>query len=291
MKVSNNSLITKGLAKVRINEAEYMRGKPLLPSGILSLKILIRESYLDSNATTSMIRTQLSNLETYIGQVGNDVNKFNKHVQTLLEALNARGETTSDLLTNLFKGYAACSDKTFVRYIADKQAEYEEGQSFDPIELMVIAETKYKILKTKEIWEAPSEEETKLIALESRFTELKKRFADKRKKPKEKKQEGGPKKKARKEKFAPKPDFLRKAPVDSEISKPKEWNGATWYWCHQRTGGKCDGHWRTHKPSECKGMAKKKERKYELPKSNRSSDMKLVINEAIEEIQGGYQSE
>jgi hypothetical protein len=66
----NNSLTTEGLAKVRINEAKYMRGKPLLPSGILFLKILIRESYLDSNATTSMIRTQLSNLDTYIGQVG-----------------------------------------------------------------------------------------------------------------------------------------------------------------------------------------------------------------------------
>jgi hypothetical protein len=85
----NNSLTTEGLAKVRINEAEYIRGKPLLPSGILFLKILIRESYLDSDATTSMIRTQLSNLDTYIGQVRNDVNKFNKHVQTLLEALNA----------------------------------------------------------------------------------------------------------------------------------------------------------------------------------------------------------
>jgi hypothetical protein len=109
-----------------------MRGNPPLPSGLLFLKIVIRESYLDSNATSSMIRTQLSK-DTYIGQVGNDINKFNKHVQALLEALNVRSETTSDLLTNLFKGNAACSDKTFVRYIADKQAEYEEGKNFDPI--------------------------------------------------------------------------------------------------------------------------------------------------------------
>jgi hypothetical protein len=76
-----NSLTKEGLAKVRINEAEYMRGIPLLPSGILFLKILIRESYLDSNATTSMIRTKLTNLDTYIGQVGNDIDKFNKYVQ------------------------------------------------------------------------------------------------------------------------------------------------------------------------------------------------------------------
>ena len=162
----NNSLTMEGLAKVRINEAEYMRGNPTLPSGLLFLKILIRESYLDSNATTSMIRTKLSNLDTYIGQVGNDISKFNKYVQTLLEALNARGETTTDLLTNLFKGYAACSDKTFVKYIADKQADYEEGKDLESNELMVLAENKYKILKTKEIWEAPSEEEAKLISTE-----------------------------------------------------------------------------------------------------------------------------
>ena len=142
----NNSLTMEGLAKVRINEAEYMRGNPTLPSGLLFLKILIRESYLDSNATTSMIRTKLSNLDTYIGQVGNDINKFNKYVQTLLEALNARGETTTDLLTNLFIGYAACSDKTFVKYIADKQADYEEGKDLEPNELMVLADNKYKIL-------------------------------------------------------------------------------------------------------------------------------------------------
>jgi hypothetical protein len=54
-----------------------------------------------------MIRTKLTNLDVYMGQVGNDIDKFNKYVQNLLEALNARGETTTDLLTNLFKGYTA----------------------------------------------------------------------------------------------------------------------------------------------------------------------------------------
>ena len=284
----NNSLTMEGLAKVRINEAEYMRGNPTLPSGLLFLKILIRESYLDSNATTSMIRTKLSNLDTYIGQVGSDINKFNKYVQTLLEALNARGETTTDLLTNLFKGYAACSDKTFVKYIADKQADYEEGKDLEPNELMVLAENKYKILKTKEIWEAPSEEEAKLIALEARFTELKKKMADKRKRVN---QEVGPKKKkARNDnKYPPKPDFLRKAPVNSEISVPKEWNGTKWYWCHEKTGGKCEGQWRTHKPSDCKGIAKKKDNKSSKPR--KLNEKKVVIQEAVAEIQGGYQSE
>jgi hypothetical protein len=209
-----------GKSTNRINEAEYMRGNPPLPSGLLFLKILIRESYLDSNATTSMIRTKLTNLDAYMGGVGNDIDKF---VQTLLEALNARGETTTDLLTNLFKGYATCSDKTFVRYISGKQADYEEGKNMDAMELMILAENKYKILKTKEIWEAPSAEKTKLVALEARFAELKKKLADKRKKVKEARTEGGtkqkPTKKSTKQNFAAKPDFLRKAPDDSEVKR------------------------------------------------------------------------
>ena len=39
-------------------------------SGILLLKIIIRESHLDSNATTDSIRTQLSNLDEYITTLG-----------------------------------------------------------------------------------------------------------------------------------------------------------------------------------------------------------------------------
>jgi hypothetical protein len=110
-----------------------------------------------------MIRTKLTNLDTYIGQIGNDIGKSDKYVQNLLEALDARGETTTDFLANLFNGYAECSDKAFVRYIADKQEDYEEGKSIDSTELMTLAGSKFKILKTKEIWEAPSDEETKLI--------------------------------------------------------------------------------------------------------------------------------
>jgi hypothetical protein len=74
----NNFLTKEGLANVRINEAKCMRGTPSLPSGPFYLKILIRESCLDYNATTTMIRTRLTNLDAHMGQVGNDIDKFNK---------------------------------------------------------------------------------------------------------------------------------------------------------------------------------------------------------------------
>ena len=82
-----------------VNEELYKFGRR--QGGACLLKVLIRESYLDSNATSSMIRIKLSNLDEYIVQVKHDIGKFNNYVKVLVETLRARGETTSDLITNL----------------------------------------------------------------------------------------------------------------------------------------------------------------------------------------------
>ena len=47
-----HSLSVQGMAKVNIHDDQYMIGKPKIPSALCFLKVLIRESYLDSNATT-----------------------------------------------------------------------------------------------------------------------------------------------------------------------------------------------------------------------------------------------
>ena len=43
------------------------------PFGNLLLKILIRESYLDTDATTSGIRSKLANIHNYLTMVGHDI--------------------------------------------------------------------------------------------------------------------------------------------------------------------------------------------------------------------------
>jgi predicted deacetylase len=60
---------------------------------------------------------------------------MNLHVQSLIEALNVRGETTTDLLTNLFKGYKAAKDEKFIKYIEKKEEYYEEGNGLGANEL------------------------------------------------------------------------------------------------------------------------------------------------------------
>ena len=90
------------------------------PSGNLLLKVLIRDSYLDKNATTSGIRIKLANVHNYLPTVRHDIPLFNMYVKKQVYSLKARGEHTSDMLMNLFKAYVISSDKAFVRYIEKK---------------------------------------------------------------------------------------------------------------------------------------------------------------------------
>jgi len=83
-----------------------------------------------------MIRTKLSNLDEYLTETNSEILKFNNHVRMFIDSLTTRGETTQDLLTNLFRAYAACSNSTFVKYVADIQTKWEDGEDLTPEKLM-----------------------------------------------------------------------------------------------------------------------------------------------------------
>ena len=44
-------------------------------------------------------------------------------------------------------------------------------------------------------------------------------------------------------------------PLADKLNEPRMWNGKPWHWCSPKTGGKCKGAYRRHKPSKCKGIA------------------------------------
>jgi hypothetical protein len=120
-----NSISKEGKSKMTIwKDQHHVNG---LPSGDLLLKVIVRESHLDTNATISTIRTKLSNLDTCMLSIGGDITKFNTYVKGLVEFLNARGETTTDLLINLFKGCLEVEDKSFNLCVLRKQEECDEG--------------------------------------------------------------------------------------------------------------------------------------------------------------------
>ena len=135
---------------------------------------MIGQSYLDSNATTKFIQESLSNLDDYMIKVNSDIEKFNEHVEDLMDSLTARGEESQDLLANLFKAYAACEDGNFRDYMELKESSFDEGQAFTAEQLMQLAMDKYAILKHKNKWMAQSEEQKKIVALEAQVLKLQK---------------------------------------------------------------------------------------------------------------------
>ena len=116
------------------------------PSGVLFLKVLIRESHIDTNTITRHIRKKLSELDKYLKTVGYNVVQLNDHAKDLMNSLRARGESSTDLVSNLFKAYKSAHDKNFRRYIAAKEDDYDEGYNMPPEQLMQRVSNKYQTL-------------------------------------------------------------------------------------------------------------------------------------------------
>ncbi len=233
-KCLHNSLSKVGRDKVTLHREAYCIGGQ--PVGVLLLKTIIQQSHIDTNATTSAIRHALATLDTYMPVVSYDITKFNQYVRTQLEALQARGETTHDLTTNLFRAFLTVKDKDFKEYIKRKESDYEENnERLEPEKLMSLAENRYKIRKLRGIWNAPSPEDEKIIALEAKLKQLETQADNKTNTSK-----GNQKRKSTVE------DWMLVKPKPGE-PEDKQVNGKDWHWCpkHEK--------WTRHKASECQG--------------------------------------
>lgn len=244
-----NSLSSAGRAKISIWDNDYTVNGQL--AGVPMLKVIIRESDVDTQATTAYIRRQLASLDTYMKTIDSDINKFNLHVRSLIRQLEKRRQTSQDLLTNLFKGYKAASDHRFVEYIERKEEEYEEGDDIYPDELMILAATKYKIRTRNGDWNAPTPEEAKILALEAKIQSMTKKEKknskdtgkDNKKTEKDRKNKGNHNKKD-------KPAWMTKPPTENEKGKSKKVDGKEYWWCEAL---KC---WARHHPTDCRAKEK-----------------------------------
>jgi hypothetical protein len=136
--------------------------------GACLLKTVISLSYPDTQAMTSDICTKLTKTDAKIKELGYDIIKFNDWAKEQLATLAAHGETTTNLMVDLFKGYEAVPDMEFVTYIASKKSQYEEGKALTMDELMELAQNKYKGKKQAKMWNTPtSKEQEQIIALEA----------------------------------------------------------------------------------------------------------------------------
>ena len=160
-----NSITKSAIKRVTMWKDEYTVNDHV--SGNLLFKILVRESGLDTKTTAMYIRNSLGDLATYMNEVGDDILKFNTYVKGLVRSLHEHGEYSSDLLINVTKGYLACKDKQFKRYISTIIERDED----DPLsiltvdQLMVKAANKYKSSVQNGTWKAPDDVDRELMAL------------------------------------------------------------------------------------------------------------------------------
>jgi hypothetical protein len=145
---------------------------PIL-SGPLFLKLTISQAHVDSRATLSFICKSLTQLDTKMVELHLDVKLFNFYGKAQIKNLSARGETCSDLLINLFKGYKATSDLNFLAFLRRKENSYEEGEDISARSLMADA-LKFKVRKLVGKCSAPSKEQGQILVLTAQLELLNK---------------------------------------------------------------------------------------------------------------------
>jgi hypothetical protein len=74
----------------------------------------MQKAIIDTSTTSSLLRENLSSLDTYMVTIKSNIKEFNEYVKQNYEGLLARGERCNDIMINLFKGYMAASDSEFV---------------------------------------------------------------------------------------------------------------------------------------------------------------------------------
>ena len=247
------SLSLVGFRKVQTWHAQWHIKE--VPCSLLLIKIIIREAYIDTQATTRILREHLSSLPVKLAEFKGDITQLNSFVIVTKDQLSARGETTTDLLANLFKGYLSSQDKNFREYMEKKQEDYDEGKDYTSESLMELASNKYKTLVENGKWMSKSPEEEKILALEAKLAKLTKPAASSNntKTGQNKSNTSGTsssgnknnRRRSRNKEIAP---WKLQFPGQAFISagQPKIVNGRKYYWCHKHRM------FTAHKSSECR---------------------------------------
>ena len=243
-----SSLTLPGFRKIQVwHDAWHVNG---VPAAFLLIKVIIREAFIDTQATTRILREHLSSLPDKLGEFKGDIDQLNAFVKVTQDQLSARGETTHDLLANLFKGYLSSSDINFRRYIEKKQEDFDDGTVFTVDGLMNQASNKFKTLVQAGKWLAPTDEQAKILALETKLNKFGKKSSSMKQagssKPNSFNSNSGNSsgKKGKRESPAWMTKFPGKAFVDGNKTKVRD--GRTYWWCkkHKRF---C-----MHQTSECR---------------------------------------
>jgi hypothetical protein len=175
-----NSLTLDFLKTITSESAAYhvpalLASNGAVPAGALLLKLIsISNAHVDSRATVTFIRNSLRKLDAKMIQLDSNVVEFNLYLKAQVLSLAQRGETTTDLLVNLFEGYKAADDVEFKDLLKRKENEYNEGKDVTVPNLMadMVAKCRSRVLHKE--WSAPTkEQEEQILALSAQVQQLK----------------------------------------------------------------------------------------------------------------------
>jgi hypothetical protein len=229
--------IAKEVNKYKIE----VQGRPYF-DGPAYLRAIIEHTYTNTKANVTAARENLANLKEYMeGLNDSNITQFNEHVKTQIEMLDAAGARTTELVTNLFKGYSRVKDKAFREWVRLKKLQYNEGTyqiDDDARDFMEAAKKHYTDALLAKEWMQADDEQQTILALQTEVRELK---ASKAKgKYSSDKHKGGSTKK--------RPSEWDWKHVPPKFGEPntKKYKGKLYYWCKNHSL------WCLHKPKECK---------------------------------------
>ena len=258
------SLSAEAMDKVLLRSTDYIvAGRH---SGVALLKVIIEMSHIDTNATARILKEKLAMLPKAMVDVDYNVESFNMYVTKQVRGLAARGIDPPDLLGNLFSGYKAAVDRDFVDWVKRKSQDYDAGEDLQPELFMKLAQNMYQTAIEDGTWNAPSPEQSKIIAMEAEIASLRK-----------KKQVTPNSSTSGTDNARYNSDiWFTTPPKSGEETKPKTRSGKEYWWCVPRKK------WCRHKPEECRNAAQP--RAQNATSNDQTDTRRLQLSQALANV-------
>jgi hypothetical protein len=133
----------------------------------------MQKAVVDTRATSSFFRENLTSLDSYITTIDRNIGLFNQYVHVNQDGLIAR-ERHQMILLSIYSRLTSMLQIRTSSNIKTKKNTYDEGTTnLEPDTLMTFALNKYHILIQEKKWKSLSPQDEQLVALKAQYNELK----------------------------------------------------------------------------------------------------------------------
>jgi hypothetical protein len=132
---------------------------------------------INSIATTKTLHSNLRELPTYCSTIKGDIELLHSYFSSNYTRIIAHGATVKYPVNILFSAYMVVPCNNFRSYIKRKQDAYTDGTlTLTHKELIMLATSKFNLLKQEGTWGAKSPDKDKIVAMQAELTALRCQF-------------------------------------------------------------------------------------------------------------------